>query len=101
MKYPTVRSNHQLLPKSLGGSDESANVRRVNDNFHRAFHRVFENKSPVGQIATITNFNSQVFTLDFCVRVNELLKDAQDLNFVYRKGVLVPREVYVKEKQKS
>jgi hypothetical protein len=29
--------------------------------------------------------------MDFRVRVNELLKDAQDPEYVYRKGVLVPR----------
>lgn len=49
----------------------------------------------------LANFNAPCLTMDFCVRVNELLKDAQDLDFVYRKGVLVPREVYVKEKHKS
>lgn len=85
MKYQTVRSNHHLVPKSLGGSDESVNVRRVNDNFHKAFHRVFENRSPVGQIAMLANFNSPCLTMDFAVRVNELLKDCEDTDFVYKR----------------
>lgn len=74
MKH-SVESVHHMMPKSLGGSDKSINLRTIDDRFHKAFHRVFENKSPVGQIAMIANLNAPVFTLDFCVRVNELLKD--------------------------
>ena len=44
----------------------------------------------------LTDFNSPTFTLDFQVRVNELLKDAQDLDFVYKKGILVPKGEFIK-----
>ena len=91
MKYPQVKTNHHLVPKSLGGSNAPANIRRIHDNFHRAFHQVFENRSPIGQIAMITDLNAPCLTMDFCVRVNELLKDSQDIDYVYKKGVLVPR----------
>ena len=76
---------HHLLPKSIGGSNESVNIRRINDSFHRALHRVFENRSPVGQIAMLTDLNAPCLSMQFCVRVNELLKDAQDPEFVYKK----------------
>jgi len=38
----------------------------------------------------ITDLNAPCLTMDFCVRVNELLKDSQDTDYVYKKGVLVP-----------
>lgn len=96
MKYPVAQTIHHLLPKSIGGSNNESNLRKVNDNFHRAFHRVFENRSPVGQIAMLTDFNAPALTLDFCARVNELLKDAQDLDFVYKQGILVPKGEFIK-----
>jgi len=75
MRYAPVKTIHHLLPKSRGGSNLPVNVRRVNDNFHRAFHRVFENRSPIEQIAMIANLNSPCLTMDFCEKVNTLLMD--------------------------
>jgi len=89
---------HHLVPKSIGGSNELANIRRINDSFHRAFHRVFENRSPVWQIAMLMDLNSPCLSMQYCVRVNELLKDCQDPDFVYKKWVLVPREEFISKK---
>jgi hypothetical protein len=79
------------MPKSLWGSSQPHNIRTINDNFHKAFHRVFDNRSPLGQLELLADFNAPCLSMDFRVRVNELLKDAQDPEYVYRKGVLVPR----------
>lgn len=75
MKYPPVKTMHHLVPKSLGGSNSPLNVRKINDSFHKAFHRVFENRSPIEQMAMITSLNSPCLTMDFCERVNTLLID--------------------------
>lgn len=78
-------SLHHLVPSSRGGTYQAENIRRITHNFHVAFHRVFENRMPHEQIDMLADFNQSAFTLDARVRINELLKDLQDTDYVYRK----------------
>ena len=43
-------TKHHLYPKSKGWTNNDVNILRLKDNFHRAFHMVFENKTPDEQI---------------------------------------------------
>lgn len=89
-------SQHHLLCKSRWGSNIPKNVITLQDSLHRAIHRVFENKTPIEQLHYIKSFNSRVLNKEVVARINEVLWEFNDPEYVYKKGVLVPYKIYNK-----
>lgn len=87
-----ITTEHHLLPKSKGGSNKSINLIRLQDSFHKAFHRVFENKTPIEQLEYIKALNSNVLNVEVIHRIWDVLWEFKDPQYVYRKWVLVPKE---------
>ena len=85
-----VYDTHHIVPTSKGGSQSRNNKGRLDIRKHRALHMLFDNGSPVEQIARIMSINMTALTDDFRHDVNEILKDAKDPQYVYRNGILIP-----------
>lgn len=58
-------TSHHLLAKSKGGSGIQENRKGLSESYHRAFHRVFENDTPIEQIIRILEINDTCLQWDF------------------------------------
>ena len=78
-------SLHHLLPRSKNGSNSQLNLLRIDDRLHKAFHRVFENRTPIEQFEYIKNFNAKILTIDVQMDINKILCAMySDSEYVYR-----------------
>ena len=68
-------SNHHILPRSKGWSNNRNNLLTMPHKFHQSLHYVFKNKTPVEQIETLLELNEKALTIEFKARIYELLND--------------------------
>lgn len=52
----TVLTNHHILPRSKGGSDDKGNIARVAHKQHDLYHQLFENKTPEEILDYLVNY---------------------------------------------
>jgi len=83
------KSRHHIVPKSRGGSNAGRNIVIIADDVHKAFHKVFENKTPPEQIKTMMNINGHALSCEFQNDISRILEMARDSQYVYKDGVLV------------
>ena len=58
-KLSTMKlTSHHLLPKSKGGSGIKENREDLSEDYHRAFHKVFQNDTPSEQIIRLLTLNN-------------------------------------------
>ena len=82
----TITSQHHLVPRSMGGLNNPINVRKIQDKFHRNFHRVFENKTPKGQIEMILDINSPVIERKIRHAIQDIIENEDTM---YKDGVWI------------
>lgn len=58
-------TSHHLLPKSKGGSGIKENREDLSEDYHRAFHKVFQNDTPSEQIIRLLTLNNNCLQWDF------------------------------------
>lgn len=83
-----INNIHHLCPRSRIEWDinNPDNLKKVNSNFHIAFHQVFENLLPHEQMAYILTFNKSVLNLKFVREVKDILEDK---NYKYRDWIFI------------
>ena len=84
-------SNHHLLPKSRGGIKWEANISRIDDSVHIAFHRIFWNRTPPEQLLWLRSFNAKILSIDTLSEIDKMLKEIGDDKWTYKKWILIPR----------
>jgi hypothetical protein len=67
-------SRHHIVPRSRDGSDDKNNIVRLEDTYHRAFHRIFQNMAPDEQIERVLDIAHTALEEDFRARINDILQ---------------------------
>lgn len=78
------KSDHHLIPQSKGGTRSNDNLIRVNDDFHKAFHRVFQNATPIEQIALLADFNRPCLSHYSQIRIRMCVSELLEEGYVYK-----------------
>ena len=92
MRQPR-NSRHHLIPqhwKELEWANCPENIRQLTENFHRAFHAVFQNREPHNQIDYLLAFNSPVLQPHVIHEVKKIMLD--EYSYVYRNWLYVPKK---------
>jgi hypothetical protein len=52
----SVLTNHHILPRSRGGSDDKSNIARIVHKEHDLYHQLFGNKTPEEILDYLVNY---------------------------------------------
>ena len=74
-------SSHHLLPKSKKGTWCKENRIDLKENYHRSFHKVFENDTPIEQIERILKLNESAIQWDFKADIEKVIELYKDLYY--------------------
>jgi hypothetical protein len=66
---------HHVVPRSRGGTNHPLNIIRLERGFHEAFHRVFDNRTPIEQVQRLLETNAYALTVNFRERVGLIITD--------------------------
>ena len=58
-----IIEDHHILPRSRGGDYSKHNIKKLEQSYHRAYHKLFENLTPdeIHQYLNEVYFNAYVF----------------------------------------
>lgn len=87
MKERFDESKHHLIPRSKWWTNDKRNIVALKDKYHRAFHIVFWNDTPVEQIKRIVKLNQTVLTDETKQDLLNLLSSKDEKEY-YKKWAL-------------